>query len=72
MEPLAAIIVAFIFGTVAVPTAVVTGNSQVFCEKVLGGTYTPAPPPADVCPGGDWGRVVGAIKEKQSGSGTTE
>ena len=62
MSTIAAVLVALIFGTVTVPLAALSGNSQAYCEKVLGGTYTPGKP--DVCPDGDWGRVVGAAKDK--------
>ena len=62
MNLIAAVVVALQFGTVTVPVAVATGNSQAYCEKVLDGTYTPGQP--DVCPDGDWGRVVGAAKDK--------
>jgi len=62
MSTLASIIVAFFFGTVTVPIAALTGNSQLYCEKVLHGTYTPGQ--QEVCPDGDWGRIVGLAKEK--------
>jgi hypothetical protein len=57
METLAAVLVAIIFGTITVPIASLTGNSQAYCEKVLQGTYTPGKP--DVCPDGNWARIVG-------------
>lgn len=62
MNTLAAVVASLLFGTITVPLAVFSGNSQAYCEKVLGGTYTPGKP--DVCPDGDWGRVLGAAKEK--------
>ena len=62
METLISVIVALIFGTVTLPIAIVTGNSQAYCEKVLQGTYTPGK--ADVCPDGNWAHVVGVAKTK--------
>ena len=62
METLAAILVALTFGTITVPIAALTGNSQAYCEKVLQGTYTPGKP--DVCPDGNWARIVGLAKDK--------
>jgi hypothetical protein len=62
METVAAVIAALIFGTVTLPIAIFTGNSQPYCETLLGGTYTKGQP--DVCPDGDWARVVGLAKTK--------
>jgi len=62
METLIAVVVALIFGTVTVPIATLTGNSQAYCEKVLHGTYAKGQP--DVCPDGDWASVVGLAKTK--------
>jgi len=62
MASLAAILVALTFGTITVPVAALTGNSQAYCEKVLHGTYAKGQP--DVCPNGDWASVVGAAKDK--------
>lgn len=62
METVAAVIAALIFGTVTLPLALITGNGKAYCEKVLVGTYTPGQP--DVCPDGDWGRIVGIAKTK--------
>lgn len=62
MEILTALVAALVFGTVTLPLAIVSGNSQTYCEKVLQGTYTPGK--ADVCPDGNWAHVVGAIKDK--------
>jgi hypothetical protein len=62
METLAAVLVALIFGTITVPVAALTGNSQAYCEKVLQGHYTPGKP--DVCPDGNWAHVVGIAKTK--------
>jgi len=62
MSTLLAVLVAMTFGMITVPIAALTGNSQAYCEKVLAGTYTPSKP--DVCPDGDWGRVVGAAGTK--------
>ena len=59
METAVAIIVAFIFGTITVPIAALTGNSRAYCEKLLQGTYTPNKP--DVCPDGNWARIVGMV-----------
>ena len=62
METLVAVVVAIIFGTVTVPIAALTGNSQAYCEKVLHGTYAKGQP--DVCLNGDWASVVGLAKNK--------
>jgi hypothetical protein len=48
-----AVFVAFAVMTVFVVAATASGESERLC-KAMGGTYTPAPPPADVCPGGSW------------------
>jgi len=56
METLVAIATAFVFGTITVPVAALTGNSQAYCEKVLHGTYAAGKP--DVCPNGKWSNVV--------------
>ena len=62
MSTITAVLVALIFGTVTVPIAALSGNSQAYCEKVLHGTYKAGAP--DVCPDGDWGRIVGLAKDK--------
>ena len=62
METLVAVAVAFVFGTITVPVAAITGNSQVYCEKVLQGTYAAGKP--DVCPDGNWAAIVGLAKTK--------
>jgi hypothetical protein len=46
---------AMILGPFLVPAAVATGNQEALCKE-LGGVYTPTA--TDVCPGGQWIRVV--------------
>ena len=50
--------------TLLVGGATLTGNQEALC-KAMGGTWTPAPPPADVCPGGQFQNIVKPAPEKK-------
>jgi hypothetical protein len=53
-------ITAMLVGWFVLPAAVVSGKTRELCE-VLGGKYTPAGP--DLCPGGDWVKVIPLLKD---------
>jgi hypothetical protein len=61
METLASIVIAFAIGGVVIVGASITGQQEKLCTA-LGGKFTPAAPPADVCPGGEWRNLFRDVK----------
>ena len=54
------VVVAMLVGWFVLPIAVLTGKTKELCD-VMGGKYTPTGP--DICPGGDWVKVVPLLRE---------
>jgi hypothetical protein len=53
------LLIALVFVAPVVTTgAVVSDNQKAFCEKALGGKYTPAGKDTNICPGGSWGNLI--------------
>jgi hypothetical protein len=53
------VLVALTLGTILVTGATVTGKQAELCTA-MGGTFTPAYAPGDVCPGGKWSNLLAA------------
>jgi uncharacterized membrane protein len=53
-------ITAILVGWFVLPAAVISGKTKELCD-VMGGKYTPTGP--DICPGGDWVKVIPLLKD---------